>query len=301
MPSFTFVSTANAFVRCGGIPVFVDIRPDTLNIDETLIEKAITPKTRAIVPVHYAGVPCHMDAIMEIGQRRQLLVIEDAAQALLSRYRDRCLGTVGQMACISFHETKNIISGEGGALLINDMKLIPRAEIVREKGTNRSQFFRGLVNKYTWVDMGSSYLPSDILAAFLFAQMENADQIVAKRNMIYDLYMEGLWPLAEKSYIQLPKIPHDCRCNGHIFYLITRSLEERTGLIKFLKQDGIMAVFHYVPLHNSPAGQLYGRACGPMEVTQRISECLLRLPLYYEMTLENIQYVVSKVSRFYGI
>ena len=299
MPSFTFVSTANAFVLRGGIPVFVDIRPDTLNINEVLIEEAITPKTRAIVPVHYAGVPCQMDAIMEIAQRKQLLVIEDAAQALLSRSRGRYMGTIGQMACLSFHETKNIISGEGGALLINDPSLIERAEIIREKGTNRSQFFRGQVDKYTWVDIGSSYLPSDILAAFLYAQMENADQIIAKRNLIYDLYMEGLQPLAEEGCIQLPFIPNDCHCNGHIFYIITRSLEERTELIKFLKEHGILAIFHYVPLHSSPAGQLYGRIGGPLEVTQRVSDRLLRLPLYYEMMAENVQDVVEKIARFY--
>jgi dTDP-4-amino-4,6-dideoxygalactose transaminase len=300
MPSFTFASTANAFVLRGGIPVFVDIRPDTLNINESLIEEAITPKTRAIVPVHYAGVPCHMDAIMEIAQRKQLLVIEDAAQALLSRYQDRYIGSIGQMACLSFHETKNIISGEGGALLINDPSLIERAEIIREKGTNRSQFFRRQVDKYTWVDIGSSYLPSDILAAFLYAQMENADQIIAKRNLIYDLYMEGLRPLAEKGYINLPFILNDCCSNGHLFYIITQSLEERTALIEFLKEHGIMAVFHYVPLHSSPAGQLYGRACGPLEVTQRVSDGLLRLPLYYEMTVENVQYILERITHFYN-
>lgn len=301
MPSFTFVSTANSFVLRGGIPVFVDIRPDTLNINESLIEEALTAKTRAIVAVHYAGISCSMDAIMEIAQRKQLLVVEDGAQALLSRYRERYLGTIGQMACLSFHETKNIISGEGGALLINDASLIERAEIIREKGTNRSRFFRGEVDKYTWVDIGSSYLPSDILAAFLYAQMENADQILAQRNLIYDLYMEGLRPLAEneKGYIQLPFIPSDCHCNGHLFHIITRSLEERVGLIKFLGEHGILAVFHYVPLHNSPAGQLYGRAGGTLEVTERVSDVLLRLPLYYEMTPENVHYVVDKIFRFY--
>jgi dTDP-4-amino-4,6-dideoxygalactose transaminase len=300
MPSFTFVSTANAFVLRGGVPTFIDIRPDNLNMDEKLIEAAITSKTKAIVPVHYAGVACEMDVIMDIAHKHHLYVIEDAAQALLSAYKGRFLGTIGHLGCLSFHETKNIISGEGGALLINDIAFTERAEIVREKGTNRSKFFRGHVDKYTWVGIGSSFLPSELVGAFLFGQMENADQIIAKRNKIHDLYREGLWPLAEKGYIQLPKIPNDCRCNGHIFYIITRSLEERTDLIRSLKEDGIMAVFHYVPLHSSPAGQLYGRVSGPMEVTQRVSECLLRLPLYYEMTLENIQYVVSKVSRFYG-
>ena len=210
------------------------------------------------------------------------------------------MGSIGQMACLSFHETKNIISGEGGALLINDPSIIERAEIIREKGTNRSQFFRGQVDKYTWVDIGSSYLPSDILAAFLYAQMENADQIIAKRNLIYDLYMEGLRPLAEKGYIKLPFIPDDCHSNGHMFYIITRSLEERTELTEFLKEQGVMAVFHYVPLHSSPAGQLYGRASGSLEVTDRVSECLLRLPLYYEMTAENVHDVAKGIISFYN-
>jgi len=299
MPSYTFVSTANAFVLRGGIPVFVDIRPDTLNINEALIEEAITPKTRAIVPVHYAGGPCQMDTIMDIAGRKLLLVIEDAAQALLSRYHNQYMGTIGQMACLSFHETKNIISGEGGALIINDPLLIERAEIIREKGTNRSQFFRGQVDKYTWVDIGSSYLPSDILAAFLYAQMENADQIIAKRNLIYDLYMEGLQPLAEKGCIQLPFILNDCCSNGHMFYIITRSLEERTELTEFLKERGIMAVFHYVPLHSSPAGKLYGRTCGNLDVTKRVSDCLLRLPLYYEMTNNDVYLVTETIRNFY--
>ena len=301
MPSFTFVSTANAFVLRGGIPVFVDIRSDTLCLDETLIEEAITHKTRAIVPVHYAGVPCRMDTIMEIAQRKRLWVIEDAAQALLSQYEERYMGTFGQMACISFHETKNIMSGEGGALLINDPSLIKRAEVIREKGTNRSEFFRGQVDKYTWVDIGSSYLPSDILAAFLYAQMENADQIIAKRNLLYDLYVEYMQPLAEKGFIKLPFILSDCRSNGHIFYIITRSLEERTALIEFLKGHGIMAIFHYVPLHSSSAGRLYGRACRTLEVTEQVSACLLRLPLYYEMTQVDVRYVVEKIYQFYEV
>ncbi|KUG24601.1 4-keto-6-deoxy-n-acetyl-d-hexosaminyl-(lipid carrier) aminotransferase [hydrocarbon metagenome] len=299
MSSYTFVSTANAFVLRGGIPVFVDIRPDTLNINEALIEDAISPKTRAIIPVHYAGVPCQMDTIMEIAKRKRLLVIEDAAQALLSRYHNRYIGTIGQMACLSFHETKNIISGEGGAILINDPLLIERAEIIREKGTNRSQFFRGQVDKYTWVDIGSSYLPSDIIAAFLYAQMENADQIIAQRNLIYDLYMEGLRPLAEKGCIQLPFILNDCCSNGHMFYIITRSLEERTKLTEFLKERGILAVFHYVPLHSSPAGKLYGRAHGTLDVTKRVSDCLLRLPLYYEMTNNDVNSVTKSIRDFY--
>lgn len=299
MPSFTFVSTANAFVVRGGTPVFVDIRPDTLNLNETLLEQAITPKTRAIVPVHYAGVPCHMDAIIELAKQKDILVIEDAAQALLSQYHGRYVGTIGQMGCLSFHETKNIISGEGGALLINDPKIIERAEIIREKGTNRSKFFRGQVDKYTWVDIGSSYLPSDIIAAFLYAQMEQAEQIIAKRNMIYDQYMTGLQPLVEKGFIKNPFIPTDCLSNGHIFYIMTKSLEERTAMIDFLKEHGIVAVFHYIPLHSSPAGQRYGRVSGSMEVTEQVSHCLLRLPLYYEMKTEDVQYVIAKISQFY--
>ena len=299
MPSFTFVSTANAFVLRGGVPVFVDIHPDTLNIDESLMEAAVTAKTRAIVPVHYAGVPCRMDAIMEIAGRRGIVVIEDAAQALLSQYKDQCIGVHGQMICLSFHETKNIISGEGGALLINDPGVIERAEIIREKGTNRSQYFRGQVDKYTWVDVGSSYLPSDILAAFLYAQMENAEQIITKRNLIFDLYMEGLRHLADAGRIRLPSVMEDCRCNGHLFYILTQSLNERTELINFLVQREIYAVFHYVPLHTSPAGRRFGRIHGSLKVTEAVSDCLLRLPLYYEMTPEDVRRVVSAIEDFY--
>jgi len=299
MPSFTFVSTANAFVLRGGIPVFVDIRPDTLNINEVLIEETITSRTRAIVPVHYAGVPCQMDAIMEIAQRKQLLVIEDAAQALLSQHHDRYMGSIGQMACLSFHETKNIISGEGGALLINDQSMIERAEIIREKGTNRSRFFRGQVDKYTWVDIGSSYLPSDILAAFLYAQMENADQIIATRFKIYNRYYELLKPLSEKERIRLPFTGEGCINNGHIFYIITRSQTERTGLIEHLKASSILSLFHYVPLHSSPAGMKYGRVSGTMEVTDDISERILRLPMYYELTDGDTERVAEAVEEFY--
>jgi dTDP-4-amino-4,6-dideoxygalactose transaminase len=299
MPSFTFVSTANAFVLRGGVPVFVDIHPDTLNIDESLMEAAVTAKTRAIVPVHYAGVPCRMDAIMEIAGRRGIVVIEDAAQALLSQYKDQCIGVHGQMICLSFHETKNIISGEGGALLINDPGVIERAEIIREKGTNRSQYFRGQVDKYTWVDVGSSYLPSDILAAFLYAQMENAEQIITKRNLIFDLYMEGLRHLADAGRIRLPLVMEDCRCNGHLFYILTQSLNERTELINFLVQREIYAVFHYVPLHTSPAGRRFGRIHGSLKVTEAVSDCLLRLPLYYEMTPEDVRRVIDAIDDFY--
>jgi len=299
MPSYTFVSTASSFVLRGGVPVFIDIRPDTLNINENMIQAALTARTRAILPVHYAGISCEMDIIMDIAGRHNLFVIEDAAQGIMSTYKGRPLGSIGHFGACSFHETKNIISGEGGALLINDEKFVERAEIIREKGTNRSKFFRGGVDKYTWVDVGSSYLPSDIIAAFLYAQMENADQIIAKRNLLYTLYMDGLRPLAEKSYIQLPFILNDCCSNGHIFYIITRSLKERTELAQFLKDQGIMAVFHYVPLHNSPAGKLYGRTNGTLDVTERVSDCLLRLPLYYEMKDEDVHSVTGNIANFY--
>jgi len=299
MPSYTFVSTASSFVLRGGVPVFIDIRPDTLNINENMIEAALTARTRAILPVHYAGISCEMDIIMDIAGRHNLFVIEDAAQGIMSTYKGRPLGSIGHFGACSFHETKNIISGEGGALLINDEKFVERAEIIREKGTNRSKFFRGQVDKYTWVDIGSSYLPSDIIAAFLYAQMENADQIIAKRNLLYALYMEDLRPLDEKGYIQLPFILNDCCSNGHIFYIITRSLKERTELAQFLKDQDIMAVFHYVPLHSSPAGKLYGRTNGTLEVTERVSDCLLRLPLYYEMRDDDVHSVTGKIRNFY--
>jgi len=301
MPSYTFVSTANAFVLRGGVPVFVDIRPDTLNLDENLIEAAVTPRTRAILPVHYAGVACAMDAIMDIAGGKNLFVIEDAAQGILSTYQGRSLGTIGHFGACSFHETKNIISGEGGALLVNDEKFIERAEIIREKGTNRSRFFRGQVDKYTWVDAGSSYLPSDIIAAFLYAQMENAEQIIAKRNQIYAWYREALRPLADKGLLQLPFVLENSLSNGHIFYIIARSLEERTKLAGFLRDRGILAVFHYVPLHSSPAGKKFGRTCGKMHVTDKVSDCLLRLPLYYEMTAEEVSFVAEKISDFYKL
>jgi dTDP-4-amino-4,6-dideoxygalactose transaminase len=299
MPSYTFVSTASSFVLRGGVPVFIDIRPDTLNINENMIEAALTARTRAILPVHYAGISCEMDIIMDIAGRHNLFVIEDAAQGIMSTYKGRPLGSIGHFGACSFHETKKIISGEGGALLINDEKFVERAEIIREKGTNRSKFFRGQVDKYTWVDVGSSYLPSDIIAAFLYAQMENADQIIAKRNLLYTLYMDGLRPLAEKGYIQLPFILNDCCSNGHIFYIITQSLEERMELAQFLKDQGIMAVFHYVPLHNSPAGKLYGRTNGTLDVTERVSDCLLRLPLYYEMKDEDVHSITGNIRNFY--
>ena len=299
MPSYTFVSTANAFVLRGGVPVFIDIRPDTLNLDEALIEAAVTPRTRVVVPVHYAGVSCEMDAIMDIARRHHLFVIEDAAHSILNSYKGRQLGTIAHFGACSFHETKNMISGEGGALLINDETYFERAEIIREKGTNRSQFIREGLRQYTWVDIGSSYLPSDIIAAFLYAQMENVDQIIVRRNVIYDLYWKGLNPLAEKGLIRLPLKLNDCFSNGHIFYIITASLAERIELGSFLKDRGISAFFHYVPLHASPAGKLYGRICGTLEVTTRVSDCLLRLPLYHEMTEEDVQVVVKAIMDFY--
>ncbi len=299
MPSYTFVSTAGSFALRGGVPVFIDIRPDTLNMNENLIEAAITSRTRAILPVHYAGVSCEMDTIMDIAARHNLFVIEDAAQGILSTYKGRQLGTIGHFGACSFHETKNIIAGEGGALLVNDEKFVERAEIIREKGTNRSKFFRGQIEKYTWVDVGSSYLPSDIIAAFLFAQMENADQIIAKRNSICSLYREALRSLTEKGYIQLPFTLNDCCSNGHIFYIITRSLKERIELAQFLREQGILAVFHYVPLHSSPAGKLYGRTSGTLNVTKKVSDCLLRLPLYHEMKNEDVHYVSDKIRKFY--
>jgi len=299
MPSFTFVSTANAFVLRGGTPVFVDIREDTLNIDETLIEQAITPRTKAIVPVHYAGVSCAMDEIMKIAERHDLFVVEDAAQALLSTYKDRFLGTIGHLGCLSFHETKNIISGEGGALLINDEKFIEQAEIIWEKGTNRKQFFRGEVDKYTWVDIGSSFLPSELVGAFLYAQLEQAEKIMATRNRIFLQYLRLLRPVEDKGAIRLPVAKSGNNGNGHIFYIITRSLEERSRLIDYLKQNGIVAVFHYVPLHSSPVGIKYGRTAGTMCVTDDLSDRVLRLPIYYEMREDDVEMVAKHVIRFY--
>ncbi len=300
LPSFTFVSTANAFVLRGSVPVFVDIRPDTLNINEALIEQAITPKTRAIVPVHYAGVACDMNAIMAIAQRHGLVVIEDAAQALLSTDHGRALGTIGHLGALSFHETKNVISGEGGALLINDERFIARAEIIREKGTNRAEFFRGETDKYTWVDIGSSYLPGELVGAFLYGQLEHADAITAARRRIFRRYYERLSPLQKKGVIQLPSEGIECTGNGHMFYIITRSLEERTSLIQHLKARHIYAVFHYVPLHSSPAGTKYGRTSGEMTVTNFISDRILRLPMYYEMCDEDIERVSHAVETFFS-
>ena len=299
MPSFTFVSTANAFVLRGASPVFVDIRPDTLNIDETLIEEAFSLKTRAVVPVHYAGVPCAMDEILSIAGRKGIYVIEDAAQGLLSTYKGRHLGTLGHLGCFSFHETKNIISGEGGALLINRDEFRERAEIVREKGTNRSKFFRGEVDKYTWVDIGSSYLPSELTSAFLYAQMEQADMIISMRRGIFYQYMEMLKPLEDEGWLKLPLVDDESVNNGHIFYVITASLDERNRIIAHLKASGIMAIFHYVPLHSSPAGKKYGRVSGSMRQTDDLSDRILRLPLYYGMSEENVHHVADEIREFF--
>lgn len=298
LPSYTFVSTANAFALRGAVPVFVDIRPDTLNLDEKLIEAAITPKTRCIVPVHYAGVPCEMDAIMDIAQRHNLLVVEDAAQALLSTYKGKALGTIGHFGCLSFHETKNIISGEGGALLVNDARFVERAEVIREKGTNRTQFFRGEVDKYTWVDIGSSYLPSELVSAFLYAQLERADEITRQRCRICSAYAEQLAPLEQAGKLRLPRFDTDS--NGHMFYILLDNHTTRTALIKHLKARDIHPVFHYVPLHSSPAGRKYGRTSGNMTLTDDLSERLLRLPLHYEMDDADVARVSAAIRQFFA-
>ncbi len=299
MPSFTFVSTANAFVLRGGVPVFVDIRPDTLNIDEDRIEAGITERTKAIVPVHYAGVSCAMNEILEIADRFNLLVVEDSAQALLSKYKGQYLGSVGHIGTLSFHETKNIISGEGGALLLNDERFVDRSEIIWEKGTNRKAFFRGEVDKYTWVDIGSSYLPSDMIAAFLYAQMEAADKIITARRRIFNLYCKLLEPLTDNGLISLPWIDKDNISNGHIFYIITKSLGDRSRLISYLRKKGIMAVFHYIPLHSSPAGIKYGRSSGELRYTEELCDRILRLPLFYEMNDEQVLRVTEAIKDYY--
>lgn len=280
MPSFTFVSTANAFVLRGAVPVFVDIRPDTLNIDENLIEQAVTSRTRAICVVHYAGVACEMDSIMAIAARHGLKVVEDAAQGICSTYKGRQLGSIGDLAALSFHETKNVISGEGGALLVNDPALVERAEIIREKGTNRSKFFRGQVDKYTWVDVGSSYLPSEIIAAFLAAQLEDADAITEQRLSIWDKY--HAWAAAHETAGRLrrPIVPDDCTHNAHMYYLLLNSLAERTRFITAMKKANVNTVFHYIPLHSSPAGQRFGRSVGKMTHTEHVSDRLVRLPFW---------------------
>ena len=300
MPSYTFVSTADAFVLRGATAVFVDIRPDTMNIDETKIEAAITDKTKAIVPVHYAGVSCEMDVIMDIAKRHNLIVIEDAAQGVMSSYKGKALGTIGDYGCFSFHETKNYSMGEGGALLIQDPEMIEAAEIIREKGTNRSKFFRGQIDKYTWVNYGSSYLPSDMNAAYLYAQLEMADDINNARLHIWNRYYNGLKELEEAGKITLPVIPEGCVHNAHMFYIKAKDLEERTALISYLKANEILSVFHYIPLHSAPAGLKYGRFHGEDVYTTKESERLCRLPLYYGLTEEQVDYIISKVKAFYA-
>ncbi len=300
MPSYTFVSTADAFVLRGAKAVFVDIRPDTMNIDENLIEAAITEKTKAIAVVHYAGVGCEMDKIMEIAGRHGLIVVEDAAQGMMASYKGKPLGTIGDFGCFSFHETKNYSMGEGGALLIGDGSYVEKAEIFREKGTNRSKYFRGQVDKYRWMNYGSSYLPSDMNAAYLYAQLELADEINDTRLARWNCYYEQLKPLEEKGEIELPVIPEGCIHNGHMFYIKAKGLEERTALIHFLKENGILAVFHYVPLHSAPAGIKFGRFHGEDKHTTKESDRILRLPMFYKLTEEEVLYISGKVKEFYG-
>jgi len=296
MPSYTFVSTANAFVLRGGIPVFVDIRPDTLNIDETLIEAAITPRTKAIVPVHYAGVACEMDVIMDIAHRHQLLVIEDAAQGIMSTYKGRSLGTIGHMGTYSFHETKNIISGEGGALLVNDARFIDRAEIIREKGTNRNQFFRGQVDKYSWVEVGSSYLPGELTAAFLWAQMEKAGDITQKRLDIWQHYHNELENIETLGFIRRPIVPDELQHNAHMYYILLESLEHRSRFIAAMKEKNVTTVFHYVPLHDSVAGKKYSRVSGELANTENLSKRIVRLPLW--LGVDSAKVIESVLSEF---
>ena len=280
MPSYTFVSTANAFALRGAIPVFIDIREDTLNIDEKLIERTITPKTKAIVVVHYAGVSCEMDQIMDIAKRHNLFVVEDAAQGIMATYKGRPLGSMGNFGCLSFHETKNIHCGEGGALLINNEQYIERAEIIREKGTNRSKFFRGQVDKYRWVDIGSSYLPGELTAAFLAAQLEEAGNITRERLRIWNTYHEIFRDFEQSEKIRRPIIPKECKHNGHIYYLLLNKRYSRDTVLKKLKANGVNAVFHYQPLHSSPAGKKYGRTPFPLTITDDISERIIRLPMW---------------------
>ena len=300
LPSYTFVSTANVFVLRGAKLVFVDIRPDTQNIDEKLIEDAITDKTKVIAPVHYAGVGCEMDTIMEIAKKHGLIVVEDAAQGVMSTYKGRALGSIGDFGCYSFHETKNYSMGEGGAILIKDEEDAEKAEIIREKGTDRSRFLRGQVDKYTWVEMGSSYLPSDINAAFLYAQLEEADMINQNRRASWDAYYEMLTPLADAGRIELPVVPEECEHNSHMFYIKTAGIEERTALSAFLKENGIGSAFHYVPLHSAPAGQRFGRFHGEDRYTTVTFERLLRLPMYYGLKPDEVEFVCSKIEEFYS-
>ena len=301
MPSFTFVSTADAFVARGAKCVFVDIRPDTMNMDENLVEQAITEKTKAIVPVHYAGVACEMDKINEIARKHNLLVVEDAAQGMMATYKGQALGTLGDFGCYSYHETKNYSMGEGGALLIKDPKFADAAEIVREKGTNRCQFHRGEVDKYTWVSLGSSYLPSELNAAYLYAQLESADIIYDNRMASWNDYKARLQPLADKGLVEMASSPGHCGHNVHMFYLKVKDHETRTAILKHLTQNGILAVFHYVPLHSSPAGLRYGRFSGEDKYTTRESDRLFRLPMYYGLKEEDREFVCNKVFEFFGM
>ena len=300
MPAYTFVSTADAFVLRGAKVVFVDIRPDTMNIDEKLIEHAITDKTRAIVPVHYAGVSCEMDTILAIAKKYNLLVIEDAAQGVMSSYKGKALGTMGDYGCYSFHETKNYSMGEGGALLIRDEKNVENAEIVREKGTNRSKFFRGQIDKYTWVEAGSSYLPSELNAAYLYAQLEVADKINEKRLSIWNRYWDGLEKLSDGGKIIRPTIPEGCVHNAHMFYLKCKDLKERSEFIKFMKEKELYCVFHYIPLHSAPAGEKFGRFDGEDEFTTKESERLVRLPMYYGLRKDQVDLVVEGIKEFFS-
>lgn len=300
MPSYTFVSTADAFVLRGAKIVFVDVRPDTMNIDETKIEAAITPKTKVIAVVHYAGVACEMDTIMDIAKRHGLMVVEDAAQGIMSEYKGKALGTIGDFGCFSFHETKNYSMGEGGALLIKDPKYIDQAEILREKGTDRSKYYRGQVDKYRWMDFGSSYLPSDMNAAYLYAQLEIADKINEKRLADFNRYYEALKYLEEEGKIELPCIPEGCVHNGHMFYLKTKDMDVRTRFIDFMKEKDILTVFHYIPLHSAPAGEKFGTFFGEDEYTTKDSERLVRLPMYYSLTDEDQKYIISAVKEFYA-
>lgn len=300
MPSYTFVSTANAIVLRGGVPVFVDIRPDTLNLDETQIERAITAKTKAIAPVHYAGVGCEMEDILAIAEQHGLKVIEDAAQATFATYRGKPLGTFGNLAAFSFHATKNIVSGEGGALVINDPELVERAEIIWEKGTNRSQFFRGAVDKYTWVDVGSSFLPSELTAAFLLAQLEQGDRITQQRLHLWNHYHAAFAKLEFEGIVQRPKVPLHCQHNGHIYHLLVEDLETRSRVLAHLKANGITATFHYVPLHSSPAGRKFGRTEGDMSVTNDLSDRIVRLPLFADLSLDTADRIINLVFEALG-
>lgn len=301
LPSFTFSSTATAFVLAGATLVFVDIRPDTMNIDETKIEAAITDKTKAICAMHYAGVACEMDTIMAIAKKHGLKVVEDAAQAIMSTYKGKALGTIGDFGCFSFHETKNYSMGEGGALLINDPAYNERAEILREKGTDRSKFLRGQVDKYTWIDFGDSYLPSDMNAAYLWAQLEKADEINNDRLATWQDYYEAFKPLADKGLVEIPTIPENCVHNAHMFYLKCKDIEERTRLIAHLKKNDVLAVFHYIPLHSAPAGLKFGRFDGEDEFTTKESERLMRLPMYYGLGTEETKHIIDTVKEFFAI